>query len=106
MRKFLASLALTVGLIHPSIASEILQIDTKLSCASWERINETLEKYGEIPFVNMNAYRALRNNDVMNLPAIMFVNPKTKSYTLVEKFSDQLYCVVSIGEQVSPSTDK
>lgn len=106
MRKFLASLALTVGLTHPSIASEVIQIDTKLTCVSWETLNEALEKYGEIPFVNMTAYRALRNNDVMSLPTVMFVNPKTKSYTLVEKFSEQLYCVVSIGEQVSPSTDK
>lgn len=106
MQKFLASLALTVGLVHPSIASEVIEVDTKLSCVSWDTLNEALNKYGEVPFAKMTAYRALRNNDIMNLPTVMFVNPTTKSFTLVEKFSDQLYCVVSMGERLSPSSDK
>lgn len=102
LKKVLTSLALIFGLIHISIASEPKQIDTKISCTSYEILNEVLEKYGEIPFVSMTAYRVVGSGRVVAHPAIMFVNPKTKSYTIVEKFSDALYCIVSTGEELSP----
>lgn len=102
LKKILASLALTVGTIHPSIASEPVQVDSKITCASFAVINEALEKYGEIPFVTMTAYRMSRNQKVVEIPAVMFVNPKTKTYTVVEQFNEKVYCVVSMGEEVKP----
>jgi len=102
LKKLLASLALTVGTTHPSIASEPVQIDSKITCASFAVINEALEKYGEIPFVSMTAYRMTKNNNVIEIPAMMFVNPKTKTYTVVEKFNERVYCVVSMGGKLAP----
>lgn len=101
LKLLLASLALTVGIIQTSIASEPSQIDSKITCASFAVINEALEKYGEKPFVTMTAYRIFKDRAV-EVPAVMFVNPKTKTYTIVEKFNERFYCVVSIGEEVSP----
>ncbi len=106
LKQILASLALTVGIIHTSIASESVVINTKTSCVSYPTLTEVLEKYGEIPFVSMTAYRSARGDTVVHLPAIMFVNPTTKSYTLVEKFNDELYCVISIGEKLNPGAEK
>lgn len=103
LKLILASLALTVGLIHNSIASEIIQLNTKLACGSFDTLNEVLEKYGEIPFVSMTASRMTGNNTIVEIPAVMFVNPNTKTYSFVEKFNDSTYCVVSMGNEVIPS---
>lgn len=101
LKQILASLALTVGIIHPSIASDIVQFPTRLVCADYETIKKNIEKFKEIPFVTMESYREI-GNTVVATTTVMFVNPKTKTYTLVEELNEDLYCIISLGENFKP----
>lgn len=102
LTKIVASLALTVGLVHPSIASEIQKFPTELMCVSETEMAEVLVKYGEIPFATMNSVREVPALGMTANPLVIFVNPKTKTYTMIEQFAKDIYCVVAIGENINP----
>jgi len=106
LKYFLASLALTVGLIHPSIASDITKLRTELVCGNELGIGEVLDKYGEIPFATMTSMRDIPGVGVTNNPIVIFVNPKTKTYTIIERLSKNVYCIVSLGDNISPYSEK
>jgi len=105
-KQFATSLALTVGLSLPSIASELTQLNSHLVCGDYPSITATLTEYNEIPFVKMAAHRLTPTGDVFKNQIVLFVNPRTKTYTIVERFSSNLFCVVSIGEQLESAESK
>jgi len=37
---------------------------------------------------------------------VIFVNPTTKSFTIAERFSKDLYCVLALGEGFRPLSGK
>lgn len=101
-QKTLASLVLTVGLIHPSIASEIVQFPTHLFCLDQETLTSTITEFEEIPFAGGVATREVAGAGMVTNNLVIFVNPKTKTWTIVERFSKDLYCVISIGDGFRP----
>lgn len=101
LKKALASLALTVGLPLHSMASDVVQFPTRLACTDYKTIIKNVDKFKEKPFAIMESFRDF-NGTVLTTTTLLFVNPKTKSYTMVEKFNDDLYCVVSMGENLEP----
>jgi len=105
-KKIVTSLALTVGLFHTSIASELTQLNSQLICGDYSSINSTIKEYNEIPFVRMVSHRLVSTGDIFQNQIVIFVNPQTKTYTMVERFSSDIYCVVSIGEKLSPVDSK
>jgi hypothetical protein len=100
--KLLTSLALTVGVANISIASEVQRFPTELICGSEAGMAEVLEKYGEIPFATMTSNREVPIVGLTVSPLVIFVNPKTKTYTMIEQITKDLYCVVAIGENINP----
>lgn len=36
----------------------------------------------------------------------MFANPKTRTWTMVEYVADEMYCVVAVGSNLEPYTEK
>lgn len=102
LTRILTSLALTVGLIHPSIASESIKLPTELICGSEKGFEAVLEKYGEIPFATMTSSREIPGIGFSINPMVIFVNPQTKTYTIVEQLADNVYCVVALGEAIAP----
>lgn len=100
--KIATSLALTVGLSLPSIASETRTVNSQLVCAEWGTIDATLTEHGEIPFARMSADRHIGRSGVIQNIVVIFVNPKTKTFTVVEQFKEDLYCVLSIGSEFGP----
>jgi hypothetical protein len=102
LKKLTASLALTVGIANPSIANEVIKLPTELVCASEAGVEEVLNKYGEIPFATMTTFREISGSGFTNNPMVIFVNPKTKTFTILEQITTDLYCVVSLGDNISP----
>lgn len=100
MLKTLASLALTVGMINSSIASE-KTISTELICTSPMGLEQVLEKHKEEPFLTAISVRNL-DGKLVAMSTVMFINSKTKSWTLVEKINENLYCVSAMGEHIAP----
>jgi len=102
LNKILTSLALTVGLtIQPSIASEAKKVPVDLICVNLETLDELLTEFGEEAALTMMVNRESKTGISSN-PMVFFMNPKTKSWTLVEKISEKYYCVVALGENVKP----
>lgn len=102
MFKILTSLALTAGLIaQPSIASELALYPTELVCSNENKIMSSLKEFGEEPFLRMLSTRQVSGDIVDNI-SILFVNSQTRSWTMVEKFSDDMFCVISLGTNAGP----
>lgn len=100
--KIATSLALTVSLSLPSIASETRSLNTQIVCAAWDVIDASLNEHGEMPFARMSADRHIARSGTVQNIVVIFVNPKTKTFTVVEQFKEDLYCVLSIGSEFGP----
>jgi len=100
LKKMLASLALTVGIIHPSIASEKLSLE--VICTDLENISTVLEKHGERPALTAVSIRPNNKDKEIPIPTVMFINFESGSWTLVERVRTNLYCATAMGEKMSP----
>ena len=102
LKKILASLALTVGLIHPSIASEITQFPTSLMCVDKRGLTQTITEFEELSFAGGVSMRDVPGVGLVKNNLVIFVNPKTQSWTIVERFTKDMYCVIALGEGFRP----
>ncbi len=102
LKLFLTSLTLTVGFANISMASDITKFPTEMVCATEKALESVLDQFGEIPFATMTSMREVPVLGITANPIVIFVNPKTKSYTIVERIGKELYCVVALGENIEP----
>lgn len=72
-------------------------IKLSVPCATVDKVMELLKQYEERPLLQMIAER-----DKQELVTIMFVNPKTSTYSIVEQVNDKVYCVTGSGKGVMP----
>lgn len=70
-------------------------------CLTLQRLTEVLEKHEEKPMMTFVSYRAIGEQGTQ-YPTVMFVNPKTYTYTIAEKIREDFYCVVSVGTNLKP----
>jgi len=62
-------------------------------CVDLNTLELTLQEFEEIPFV-----RGLSNRDPIGIVSlVVFVNPKTGSWTIVEKIQTGRYCILGVG---------
>ena len=102
LKKILASLVLTVGTIHPSIASEITQFPTHLMCVDQKGLTQTITEFEELSFAGGVSMRDVPGVGLVKNNLVIFVNPKTQSWTIVERFTKDMYCVIALGEGFRP----
>lgn len=102
LKKILASLALTVGLIHPSTASEITQFPNTLLCVDQKSLSQTITEFEELSFAGGVSMRDVPGVGFVKNNLVIFVNPKTQSWTIVERFTKDMYCVIAVGEGFRP----
>jgi hypothetical protein len=73
-------------------------------CVDELQFAESMERHGEVPFLTMLAMRPI--NEKMEIfkgySTVMFMNPSTLSWTLVEKRGDDNYCVTAVGQNMQP----
>lgn len=106
LKRILASLALTVGFYHPSIASErLLTFATEFPCGSLENLAEVLDKHEEEPALTASSTREIGGKFEV-VPMVIFINMKTKSWTIVEQYGRDVYCVTGLGEKITPYVPK
>jgi hypothetical protein len=61
-----------------------------------------LEKYGEIPFLEGDGSIVVGPDQAVNGIVEMYVNPETKSFTIVFNINDKLYCMLTSGKDLKP----
>jgi hypothetical protein len=77
------------------------QSNLPTQCINGSSLDEVLDEYDEIPFVRGMSFREGKSKQVEN-SVVFFVNAKTKTWTLVEKFGDNKYCVLAAGGDFEP----
>lgn len=68
-------------------------------CSDPVTIGKLVKEFDEVPRSAGVSTRDLPNNKTAQNPIILFVNPKTGSWTLVERVNAENYCIVAVGDQ-------
>lgn len=98
MKKILLSL-----LFVPAVAfSQIAPIPSIKVCTDKESMFNTLIEFGEEPFMTMRSSTQSADGLVEEYPAVLFINAKTKTFTLVEQWNDNFFCVLALGNNIAP----
>lgn len=73
--------------------AEVLQVPTDLICSDRKTLLEVLDKYSEQPLLRGQGRTGW---------VVIYVNPETHTWTMVERVEQDLYCYVSAGQEFSP----
>lgn len=71
-------------------------------CLNKEQFRETLRTYQESPILSFDSLRLNKNSEAIPHEAVLFINPKTGTWTLFEDHGDKGYCIVAMGESAKP----
>lgn len=102
----LCSTALLLGLTRA--AAEIDELSTYnivTYCVTKKMLATMLVDYQELPSIAMSSVRNVMTDNVTVNPGILFVNYSTKTWTLVEKVNNNKFCIVAIGQDITPYVD-
>lgn len=100
MEKYLIALSLAF-----SSTVYAQQSNLPVFCLNYNSLDATLTEWDEIPFVRGKSFRETGAGEIKN-SLVLFVNAKTKTWTLVEKFRDSKYCVLAVGTDFEPVPTK
>ncbi len=94
-------LSLVTAFFFPLFAQSEIIYPTQLVCVTAQELVPVLEKYQEKPILKFSSHRVVGNSQG-HLQSVLYMNPTTKTWTLVEQWAEDLYCVVSIGSEAEP----
>lgn len=73
---------------------------TPVPCVSGQELAGTLLEYRELPLFSMiNSRQVL--GQFRDFPSYLFANIETGTWTLVDKVSEDVYCVIAMGSDLS-----
>lgn len=99
------SILLLGAFLLPTHASELI-VPFQAYCMPLEKLQSLMNKYSEVPMINMSSTRILSDGSVKTNGTTLFANPKEKSWTLVEQTDDNVYCVIGAGMDLTPADSK
>lgn len=92
---------LVMFLLMPSLALANPQIQKdEIICLNSNQLTETVNEFKELPYVRGISMPISRDDIKFSL--VVFVNPKTGSFTIAEKRAENLYCIIAIGTDFAP----
>lgn len=98
MKKILLSL-----LLVPLMAfAQVTLIPTSKICSDREILNSALTDFEEQPLLIMSNNKVIDDQKIESHVTILFANNKTGSWTLVEQWNDNFFCVVAMGSNIKP----
>lgn len=66
-------------------------------------VSRVISQYGEKAFVKGTSTRLTEQDVPFKNEVVMFVNPETKSWTLVEITKDRDFCIIGAGDNLIPA---
>lgn len=75
------------------------QVNMPVECGSGDELRAMLKEYQESAILVMSSNRR-QGRQAVEIPAVLFVNTETQTWSLVEQLDDDVYCVVAQGEQI------
>lgn len=101
MKTLVSLLFLVPSLVFANADKQSLQIATyQTVCLNSKDLTDTVDEFKEVPFVRGLSMPLLQNSAPLSL--VIFVNPETKSYTIVEKTGEDTYCILAVGSGFEP----
>lgn len=76
---------------------EPLTATVQVVCAEYTQVESVIKEYAEIPVAI-----GLTTRGTTSHPFVLYINPVTGSWTLVEKTPNELYCVMAVGDNFGP----
>lgn len=76
-------------------------VNFPIPCTDIRTLTEVLEKHSEVAAMTMTSSREVKGQ-VIESPAVLFINYKTKTWTLAEQINEEIYCVVAMGDSAKP----
>ena len=96
MKKILA-----MFLLMPSLVFANPQIKTiQTMCLDGKDLTDTVNEFKELPYVRGISTPMAEQDAKMSL--VVFLNPTTGTFTIVEKADDNLYCILAVGGGFEP----
>lgn len=95
-------LSLVAAFFSPFFAQAEIIYPTKIVCVTEQELTPVLTKYQEQPVLKFSSMRVIGNTQGY-LQSVLYMNATTKTWTLVEQWSDDLYCIVAIGVDAEPA---
>jgi hypothetical protein len=108
MKKLIVRLLAGVGMLcAASVHGETQVANIPTTCATAEALAELLVEYDETPALTMTSVRASKekNKPTINR-SLMFINYETKSWTLIERMADNVFCIIGAGDSAAPYVKK
>jgi hypothetical protein len=100
MKKILATF-LFMPVIAFSQSDDVKTIDIPTHCISYEKLDSVLEEFDELPMIRGISSRETESGMIQSM-MVLFMNKGKNSWTLVEKFDDQTYCILGVGTGMEP----
>jgi len=70
-------------------------------CVDAETLSKTVEEFKELPFAR-GISMDLGNAEAAPQSLVIFVNPKTQTWTIVERVDANQYCIMAVGQKFEP----
>jgi hypothetical protein len=100
-----SSLAAAVfsAMIPVTNLDNVTTVQVDAYCVNTQSLYQIITEHGEKPMLTAISVRMIRDSEVP-FATVLYVNSETKSWTLVEKIRDDVYCVVGMGDNIKPYT--
>jgi hypothetical protein len=69
-------------------------------CVSSQDLTKTIDEFKELPYVR--GLSSPMSQEGENLSLVVFINPETRTFTIVEKAGDNVYCILAVGGGFEP----
>lgn len=92
-----------------SDGTKLHELTMKVACSTKDTIQNFAIVNEEIPFAEMVPLLPLTKEDKwpgQEVPGAMFVNPKTRTWTVVAQIDPDRFCILATGSYMQPSVHK
>ena len=101
MKKIFAMFLLVPSLVLANSEKPSIQISTyETICLSAKDLTSLIDEFKEIPYVRGISKPVV--GDDSSLPLVIFVNPQSKTFTIVERASKDIFCILAVGANFQP----
>jgi hypothetical protein len=97
MSKYLVGLVLGFAMT----LTQAQQISVPAYCVSSQDLQDSLTEWKELPTAQGKSLRKV-DKDTVTGKLVIFINPKTGTWTIVEELTKDKFCVIAMGEEFSP----
>jgi hypothetical protein len=81
-------------------------INFSADCGNARSLARLLSEYDETASLTMTSIRDSESGEIKKNVLVLFINYKTKTWTMAERISPDLFCIIATGDDVNPYVKK